>query len=422
MVAEPIDVREGEVAEHEAPRKPALFEAFQFRDFRLYWGGSVVSQAGTQMAQAAIAWQIYLLTHSPLALGLIGLFRVVPIVVFSLVGGVVADVVDRRRLLMGTQTALLSVSAILAVATMSGIITAPIIYVMTAAAAGASAFDSPARQALVPSLVPRERLTNALSLSGTAFQVATIVGPSLAGLVIATWGVATVYLIDAASFVAVLIVLFLIHPPAVEGAVTQVSVGAAVEGLRFVWRSPILVATMSLDFIATFFGSATALLPIFARDILHVGAQGYGLLYAAPSVGAVLTGIGMSVIAHRIRAKGLVIILAVGAYALFTALFGLSHLFVLSLLCLAGVGASDTVSMILRQTVRQLITPDALRGRMTSVNMVFFMGGPQLGELEAGVVARVAGAPFSVIAGGLAALLATGLVLVAGSTLRNYRD
>lgn len=421
-MAEPVEAHEGRVAGQEAPQKPALFEAFQFRDFRLYWGGSLVSQAGTQMAQAAIAWQVYLLTHSPLALGLIGLFRVIPIVVFSLIGGVVADVVDRRRLLMGTQTALLSVSAILAFSTMAGFVTPVLIYILTAAAAGAAAFDSPARQALVPSLIPRERLTNALSLSGTAFQVATIVGPSLAGLVIATRGVAIVYLIDAVSFVAVLIVLFLIHPPAIEDAASRVSVGAAVEGLRFVWRSPILVATMSLDFIATFFGSATALLPIFARDILHAGAQGYGLLYAAPSIGAVLTGIGMSVIAHRIRAKGLVIILSVGAYAVFTTLFGLSHVFALSMLCLAGVGASDTVSMILRQTVRQLVTPDALRGRMTSVNMVFFMGGPQLGELEAGVVARFAGAPFAVITGGLAALVATALVLVAGSTLRHYRD
>lgn len=421
-MAESIESHEEEVAAEEAPRGPALFEAFQFRDFRLYWAGSMVSQAGTQMAQAAIAWQVYLLTHSPLALGLIGLFRVIPIVVFSLIGGVVADVVDRRRLLLMTQTSLLSVSAILALATEAGIITAPLIYALTAVAAGAAAFDSPARQALVPSLVPRERLTNALSLSGTAFQVATILGPSLAGLVIATLGVGAVYGIDAISFVAVLIVLILIHPPPVKDAVSQVSLAAAAEGLRFVWRSPILVATMSLDFIATFFGSATALLPIFARDILHVGAQGYGLLYAAPSAGAVLTGIGMSFIAHRIRAKGFVIVLAVGAYAVFTILFGISHVFVLSLLCLAGVGASDTVSMILRQTVRQLVTPDALRGRMTSVNMVFFMGGPQLGELEAGVLARFAGAPFSVISGGIAALLATALVFVAGSTLRHYRD
>ncbi len=421
-MAEPIETSEGQRTGAGERRKPALFEAFRYRDYRLYWSGSLVSQAGTQMAQAAIAWQVYLLTHSPLALGLIGLFRVIPIVIFSLVGGVVADVVNRRRLLLVTQTALLSVSAILALATLRGIITAPLIYGMTGVAAGAAAFDSPARQALVPSLVPRERLTNALSLSGTAFQVATIAGPSLAGVVIATWGVATVYLVDAVSFIAVLVVLLIIRPPIVEGAVQRVSVAAAVEGLHFVWHSPILVATMSLDFLATFFGSATALLPIFARDILHVGAQGYGFLYAAPSAGAVLTGIGMSFFAHRIRAKGFIIILAIGAYAGFTILFGISHVFVLSLLCLAGVGASDTVSMILRQTVRQLVTPDALRGRMTSVNMVFFMGGPQLGEFEAGVLARFTGAPFSVVAGGIAALVAAGLVFMLGSTLRHYRD
>jgi len=195
---------------------------------------------------------------------------------------------------------------------------------------------------------------------------------------------------------------------------------AAVEGLQFVWREPILRSTMLLDFIATFFGSATALLPIFASDILHVGAQGYGILYAAPAAGAIVASIIMSFVALRIKHQGRVILISVAAYSAFTILFGFSRVFLLSILFLGAVGASDTVSMILRQTVRQLVTPNALRGRMTSVSMIFFMGGPQLGEVEAGLVARAFGAPLSVVTGGIAALAATILVAWKATTLRRY--
>jgi predicted MFS family arabinose efflux permease len=199
--------------------------------------------------------------------------------------------------------------------------------VLAAIAADANAFGSPARQALVPSLVPQERLTNTLSLSSTAFQVATVLGPSPAGLVIAGWGVAAVYLVDAVSFLAAPIALYLINPPPVEGALRGISVRAAIEGLRFVWHTPIIRFTMMLDFVATFFGSATAPLSIFAREILHVGSAGYGLLYAAPSVGAVLTGVVMSFYSASVRRKGVVILTAVGFYAAFTVLFGPSRAF-----------------------------------------------------------------------------------------------
>jgi MFS family permease len=373
------------------------------------------------MQQAAVAWQVYLLTHSAVALGFIGLFRVLPIVVFSLLGGVVADVVNRRALLLITQTWLLLVSAALALVTATGVITLWMIYLLTGMSAAALAFDNPARQALVPSLVSRERLTNALSLMSTALQMATVVGLSLAGLVIAARGVAAVYVIDVLSFLAVIWALLIINPPPVADAVPRVSWTAAVEGLHFVWRSPIILATMGLDFMATFFSSATSLLPIFARDILHVGSEGYGFLYAAPGAGAVVAGVAVSFYSSAIRAQGRVVLLSVAAYGACTVLFGLSRSFALSLLALAGTGAADTVSMIIRQTIRQVVTPDALRGRMTSVTSVFFMGGPQLGEVEAGLVARAFGAPISVISGGVAALLATGLIGYYARGLRRYR-
>jgi MFS family permease len=404
-----------------APHATHPLIALTHRDFRLFWFGQVVSVAGTQMRQAAVAWQIYLLSHSALALGVLGLVRVAPIVLLSLFGGVIADAVDRRRLLLLTQTVLLGVSALLAAVTLAGGASIWSVYGLVALGTAAVAFDNPARQALVPSLVSRDHLSNALSLSTTTFQVAMVIGPSLAGFVIAAWGVSAVYVIDAISYLAVVIALLMIHPPPVVGAVQRVSVRAAVEGLQFVWREPILLSTMALDFVATFFGSASALLPIFAHDILHSGSQGYGVLYAAPAVGAIGAGIVMSFVALRIRNQGRVILLAVAAYSACTILFGLSHVFLLSVLFLAGTGVADTVSMILRQTVRQIVTPDALRGRMTSVSMVFFMGGPQLGEFEAGVVARGFGAPFSVVVGGVAALAATGIIAWRFVGLRHYR-
>jgi MFS family permease len=178
---------------------------------------------------------------------------------------------------------------------------------------------------------------------------------------------------------------------------------------------------MLLDFFATFFSSATALLPIFAQDILHVGARGYGGLYAAPAVGALLTSAAMVPLTERIERRGPVLLWTVAGYGLATVVFGLSRSFWLTFFCLAMTGATDTVSMVIRNIVRQLETPDHLRGRMTGVNMVFFMGGPQLGELEAGAVANWLGAPFSVISGGLGCLVCTAVVAVATPTLRRYR-
>lgn len=372
------------------------------------------------MQIAGVSWQVYTLTHSAIALGALGLVRVVPILAFSLGGGVIADAFSRRHLMLVTQTALLLTSLGLALTTFGGAAGIWVVYALTAAGTSALAFDQPARQALVPSLVPREHLANAMSINSTAWQTASVIGPGLAGVIIASSSVAAVYSIDAVSFLAVLAALLVIRPPAPAGAAPRISIQAALEGLRFVFATPILRSTMMLDFIATFFGSAVILLPIFARDVLRVGAEGYGVLFAADSLGAIVAGVAMTFYATRIRRQGLVIVIAVMAYSACTVAFGLSHVYILSIAALAGVGASDTVSMILRQTVRQIVTPDALRGRMTSVQMVFFMGGPQLGNLEAGLVARAAGAPISVISGGLAALAATAIIAHRGVTLRRY--
>ena len=403
-----------------------MFPALQHRNFRLLWLGQLISFSGSMMQQAAILWHVSLLVPADrrgLALGIVGLVRVGPIVVFSLLSGVVADALDRRRLMMATQMSAALVALALAVLAFSDVAVVWPVYLLAAIGAAAGAFDGPARQALIPNLVPREHLANALSLNQIMFQSASVLGPSIGGVLIASLGVGWAYLFNAVSFLFVIAALVLMRNVPVIDAHERAaaSFGAAREGLRFVFSSPIIRATMLLDFAATFFASATALLPIFAQDILHVGANGYGWLYAAPSVGSLLAGAVMIRAVDRIERRGVVLLCAITAYGLATVAFGLSRVFWLSFFCLAMTGAADAVSTVLRGIIRQLITPDRLRGRVTSVNMIFFMGGPQLGELEAGLVANWRGAPFSVITGGIGTIIATVVVAAGVPALRQYR-
>ena len=373
------------------------------------------------MQVVAINWHISVLTnYNPLALGLVGLSRVGPIIVFSLIGGAVADARDRRKVMIVTQSAMAIFAAILGLITDAGLNAVWPLYVLNALSASAGAFDSPARQALIPSLVPREHLTNALSLNAIMFEMATIIGPMIAGLLIGVHDIAIVYWINALSFLAVIAAL-LIMRPAPQEIKRTVSVGSVREGLRFVFRQPIVRSTMLLDFFATFFSSANQLLPIFAAQILQVGAIGYGLLTSAAAIGSLIAGSAMGLIT-RIRHPGAVILWSVAVYGLATLAFGLSRSFVVSWIMLGATGASDTVSMILRQTIRQVVTPDHIRGRMTSVNMIFFMGGPQLGELEAGVVAALFGAPLSVITGGVGCLIAVAITAWKTPMLRQFDE
>src|SRR5437016_1747935 len=404
-------------------QRQTAFSSLRHRDFRLLWMGQIVSVTGSQMQLVAINWHIYLLTGSALALGLVGLFRAGPIILCSLMGGVVADVIDRRRLMMTTQMIMLLCSAMLALITFNGLRRVWPIYLLTAIASAAWAFDTPARQSLMPSLVPAKDFPNAVSLSMLMFQIGMIVGPALAGFLLGNFGPGVIYATNAASFVAVIVGLALMRTSGRasehESDKTRVSFAALVEGLRFVWRTPIIVQTMTLDFAATFFASATALLPIFAAEILHVGARGLGLLAAAPAVGSVITALVMARVGS-FRKQGKLVVGSVTIFGLATIAFGLSRLFWFSLAMLAVTGAADTVSTVLRQTIRQLATPNQLRGRMTSINMVFFMGGPQLGEVEAGFVAALIGAPLSVVTGGVACLLAAGIAFFKARTLRRY--
>jgi MFS family permease len=382
--------------------------------------------AGSMMQTAAILWHVSTLV-SPgrrgLALGMVGLVRVVPIVVFSLIGGVLADVHDRRRLMLVTQTGMAIAAAVLAWVALSDVRALWPVYALAAIGSAFGAFDNPARQSLVPNLVPPEHLPSAISLNAIMFQTAAVAGPAIGGLTIAGLGIGWAYALNALSFLFVIAALLAMRgvPERATEDTAQLSVSAAVEGLRYVFQAPLIRSTMLLDFFATFFASATALLPIYAQDVLHVGVRGYGLLSAAPSVGAALTSVVMVRLVHRIDRRGAVLLWAIAAYGVATVAFGLSRSFALTFMCLAVSGAADTVSMVIRNIVRQLTTPDRLRGRMTSVNMIFFMGGPQLGELEAGLVASAWSPTASVVTGGLGCLAAVAWVAAATPQLRHYR-
>jgi MFS family permease len=405
------------------------FVALTHRNFRLIWLGLLASITGSMMQNAGLLWHVSLLwpEKKALALGLVGLVRVVPIVCLSMFSGVVADAWNRRRLMLFTQTSAAVVSLVLAVLTFRGLSVVWPIYLLAFLGAGVGTFDLPARQALVPTLVPREHLPNAISMNTIMFQAASVVGPSLAGIVIAAAGVGWVYVANALSFGCVIVALLMMRGvsgrPLREGhePADDISLRAAREGLRFVFESPVIRSTMLLDFFATFFSSASALLPIFAQDVLHVGAKGYGWLYAAPAVGAVAMSAAMIPLTNRLERRGPVLLWAVAGYGLATVVFGLSTWFWLTFVCLAMTGAMDTISMIIRNIVRQLETPDRLRGRMIGVNMVFFQGGPQLGELEAGAVANWLGPIVSVVSGGVGCLIAVAWVAAATPALRHYR-
>jgi len=305
------------------------------------------------------------------------------------------------------------VSATLAVMTYEGWVTPAVLYAASLFLALFSALEQPARTAIIPNLVPRSDLTNALALSGTQRHLATIIGPSLAGLLLARSGATFCYAVDAASWLAMLAALAMMRPlPQAAGGRSALSTKALREGVEFVWTHPVILSMMALDFGQNFFGSGRALLPIYARDILNVGPQGLGLLYAATSAGALAMATVMSVRSQTRRA-GTWVLVSVSAYGIFTAIFGLSHSFWLSFLMLAAAGAANTVSFVLRNTINQLLTPDEIRGRVTSVNSMFTNTGPQLGQFEAGAVASVIGAVGATAMGGLLVTsIAAGLAAV----------
>jgi MFS family permease len=397
--------------------------ALQHRRFRLLWSGQLISIAGSQMQLWALFWHIRTITNQPIALGMVGLARIVPVIVFSLIAGVVADSLNRRRILFLTQTGMALVALTLGWLTFSGRIELWHIYTLTALQAVCLAFDAPARQALVPNLVSKKDLPNAFSLNSIAHQTGAIIGPAISGFIIAVGELPFVYMVNALSFLAVIAALFVMGPVDQEKSSINhkgiVSKQAIIEGVRFIRSQPLILSTMILDFFATFFASANTLMPIIAVDVLKVGAVEYGWLSAAQAIGAMVAALIISQ-QREIRGQGKIFLLAVVAFGLATIAFGLARIFLWAMIALIVIGAADTVSTIIRNTIRQLATPDYLRGRMTSVNQIFFQGGPQLGEVEAGVVAQLFGAPLAIISGGVGCIVAVMWIVRRWPQLKTY--
>ena len=403
------------------PDKHQLLSPLRHRDFRLFWTGLLLSSVGSQFTQVAMAWQIYELTNSPLQIGLIGLVRAVPQMIVLLFGGLLADAMNRRKLMMVTQSSLFFVSGSLALMALADHVTPIKLYGVTVLLALFSSLEVPSRQAIVTNLVPAEDLSRALAIFSTQRQIATIAGPSIAGVVLAWAGPAVCYGVDAVSWLMMLGALALLRAQLPQrGGWRTITLDSLRVGFRFVWGHVVIFPFLMMDFGANIFGSVRSLFPIYARDILAVGPQGLGLLYAASAAGALLGAVGFS-FWGPVRRAGHWILFGVTVYAVCLLLFANSHFFWLSIFLLVGSGIGDTISAILRSTINQLSTPDELRGRMASINSIFTNSGPQLGQFQIGALAAAIGAEFAASASALVILFIVGVLLVHFPRVRDYR-
>ncbi|MDO8483470.1 MAG: MFS transporter [Candidatus Limnocylindrales bacterium] len=381
------------------------------RDYRWLWSGQVISGMGNQITRVALQFQVYVLTGSTLAIGALALFQLVPILLFALGAGSLADAIDRRRLLMVTQTGLATCSLTLTLLALSGDPPLPALFAVAFVAAGLGAVDQVTRSSAIPRLVPPERLPAAIALNQLNFQTASIIGPAAGGLLIATVGIAGAYAVDVASFLATLTALFAIHPLPPLGDAARPGLAAIAEGLRFAREKRAILGCLAIDLNAMIFGMPTALFPVLALDVFQTGPAGFGLLAAAPAVGAFL-GALLSGWVSTVMRVGRAIVLAVIAWGLAITAFGLvTFSFPLALLFLALAGAADVFSAVFRSTLVQLETPDALRGRIMSIHGLVVSGGPRIGDMEAAGVAALVGPQAAVVSGGILCLL--GVVVVA---------
>ena len=374
------------------------------RDFRLLFAGNSVSHLGRQLTVVAVPYQVFLLTGSSLAVGMVGLVTVVPLVTFTLAGGAIADAVDRRKLLLVTQLLSAVTSAGLALNAMSSSPRLWPIYVLAALSAGLAGVDHPARSAIIPALVGRRLFPSAAALGQIQFQVAHVAGPALAGVVISRFDLAAAYWIDVATFGAAIAAIAAIRPQPPEGGGTRAGLSSIGEGLRYVKGRRLLIGTFLIDINAMVFGMPRALFPALGTGFFGGGALAVGLLYAAPGAGA-LVGALLTGWVGGVRRQGRAVIIAVLVWGAAIAAFGLVPWLPLALGLLALAGAADVVSAVFRNTILQLSVPDNMRGRLSSVHIAVVTGGPQVGDAEAGAVAALTTPRISVVSGGVACIL-----------------
>ena len=391
------------------------------RDFLIFLIGRFASGTALTLLRATVAWHIYSITHSAFHLGLIGIVQFVPALLLTLVGGAVADSFDRRRIINVAQLICMLAGGLLLSATRAHEVVLWHLYATALAIACASSFENPARAALLPQLVARDVFPRAVTIASTVQALAFASGPAVSGLMIASGGIAAAY----TSYVGLLALAFtsiasLRALPKHEGQRRSVSLAAIREGLAFVWRRPVVLGCMTLDMFAVIFGGATALLPIYAKEILSVGPRGYGLLTSSLEAGALIAALTMMLM-KPVQSAGRVLLIAVSFYGVATIVFGLSRWFPLSLAAYVIAGMADQVSVVMRSTAIQLSTPDALRGRVSSVNLLFISASNQLGAAESGFVAALTTAPFAVVSGGLGCLLVVTMIAWRIPELRGYR-
>jgi MFS family permease len=393
------------------------------RQFRLLWTGELISHTGRHITVVALPYQVYQITRSPLAVGLIGLAQVLPLVLFSLIGGALADRMDRRRLLLLTQIGLLVTALLFVGGAAVGDPPLWFLYAVAALSSALSALDSPTRSAAVPGMVGIEHLPSALALNQASMQFSDIAGPALGGVIIGQLGLVWAYGADAVSFLASIVALLAMRPipPQTDGE--PLPVWASVrEGFRYLKGRRILQSTFLVDLNAMIFGMPLALFPVLADRSFHVGPAGLGLLYAAPATGALLGALFTGWVRH-VRHQGRAVLWAVTVWGAAIVAFGLSAgAFWLGLAFLAIAGAADVVSAIFRSTILQGTVPDSLRGRLSSIHIMVVVGGPRLGDLEAGAVAQLTSPIFSVISGGVACIAGVGLLALLVPQFARYHS
>jgi predicted MFS family arabinose efflux permease len=380
------------------------------RQYRVLYVGELVGFLGSQLTVVAVPFQVYQLTRSSLAVGLVGLVQLGPLLACSLAGGALVDAVDRRRLLLASQALRGALSAGLVA---NALLPHPALwplYLLTAAAAGLQAVDGPARNAAIPALVRRELLPAAAALHQIVMQVGQVAGPAAAGLVIGSVSLAAAYAIDVACYTAATLLVLALRPlPPGEGG-RRAGLASVREGLRFLRGRRALQGTFYIDLNAMVFGMPRALFPALGTSVFGGGAATVGLLYAAPGAGALL-GAATAGWVGRVRRQGRAVLVSVAVWGAAIAAFGLVRSLPAALCLLAVAGAADVVSAVFRSTILQLAVPDGLRGRLSAIHIAVVTGGPRLGDVEAGVVARLTSPRFSVVSGGLACL--AGVVLLA---------
>jgi MFS family permease len=387
--------------EPRGPHDP--YAALRSTSFRLLIAGSLIATVGQQMQDVAVGWDLYDRTHRPLALGLVGLAGFLPVLALTLPAGHVADRHNRKYVVLASLAAMAAGSFGLALVSH---LRSPVwlVYAILLANGVARAFYSPARTALLPEVVAREELANAATWSSGAWQLASVIGPALGGLVIgATHRATDAYLLDALFGLTFFILVTFTRPKRLSHSTAGASVERLIAGVKYVYHTKVLLAAVTLDMFAVLLGGATMLLPVFAKDILHVGPTGLGWMMAAPAAGAVVMAFAL---AHRpMRHAGRALILAVVGFGVATIIFGLSKNYALSLLMLVALGALDNISVIIRSTLLQLRTPDEMRGRVAAVNSLFIGTSNELGGFESGATAAAFGPVASVVGGGIGTIV-----------------